>query len=81
MTIFQNRISNTPLSITGNGHLTVSGTVYAAAALLTVTGNGTLDAIGAQYISYDLKLAGNGNFNLAWNADITPGKREILLVE
>ena len=81
ITIFQDRNSTTPMSVTGNGQLTMSGTLYAASALLTVAGNGAVNLIGAQYISYDLKIDGNGIFDLSWNANITPGSRDILLVE
>ena len=37
--------------------------------------------IGSQYISYDLKLDGNGTYSCSWTPDLTPGSREILLVE
>ena len=70
-----------PISSTGNGGMSLSGCFYAANATLNVTGNGTNDVIGAQYISKDLILGGNGSMNIAWSPGLTPGKREILLVE
>ena len=81
--LFQDRTSTAPVSVSGNGSvpMTITGTFYAASAELSVTGNGTNDVIGSQYISYDLKLGGNGSYFCSWSPDLTPGKREILLVE
>lgn len=81
LTVFQDRTATTPLSVTGNGGMSVTGTFYAASALLSVTGNGTNNVIGAQYISYDLALGGNGAMNINWTMQSTPGTREIKLVE
>ncbi len=81
--LFQDRTSTAPVSVSGNGSvpMTITGTFYAASATLSVTGNGTSDTIGSQYISYDLKLGGNGTYFCSWSPDLTPGTREILLVE
>ena len=49
--------------------------------MLTVSGNGAQDVIGSQYISYDVKLGGNGNFNINWKPDMTARTRSIYLVE
>lgn len=81
MLLFQNRSSTVPMGVTGNGGMSLSGTLYAAGATLTVTGNGTTDVIGAQYISYNLVLGGNGSFSVSWKPNTTPGTRNILLVE
>ena len=81
--LFQDRTSTAPVNITGNGTapMTITGTFYAASATLNVSGNGTQQTIGSQYISYDLVLGGNGTYFCSWTPDLTPGKREILLVE
>lgn len=52
ITLFQNRGSSTAISITGNGNFNLSGTFYAAAAVMDVKGNG--DNLGTQFVSKDL---------------------------
>jgi len=79
--LFQDRTSSTPMNVTGNGTMTLTGTLYAAGATLNVTGNGTTDLIGGQYISNSLVTGGNGSFSVSWNPTTTPGVRELLLVE
>lgn len=81
--LFQTRESTAPVSVTGSSGavFTISGTFYAAGALLNVAGNGAQQTIGSQYISYDLELSGNGTYYCTWTPDLTPGIREIRLVE
>lgn len=81
--LFQDRTARTPVSVSGSSGVTlsISGTFYAASAALSVTGNGTQQTIGSQFISYDLVLGGNGSYSCSWDAKLTAGTREILLVE
>ncbi len=79
--LFQNRTATAPVGISGNGNMTLTGAFYAPAALLAISGNGANDVIGAQYISYQLSLGGNGSFGISWTASVTPGTRDIYLVE
>src|SRR5262249_21010724 len=65
MTIFQNRNSTQTVQVTGNGSMNITGTFYAANALLQVTGNGSANYIGSQYVSKDLKLTGNGTIDIS----------------
>jgi hypothetical protein len=85
ISLFQKREGSTQpaLKVTGNGTapLAISGTFYAASALLKVTGNGTQDTIGSQYISNTLALGGNGTFIVDWNPNLVPGVRQVWLVE
>jgi Flp pilus assembly protein TadG len=81
LTIFQDRNATIPLSVSGNGATSITGTFYAAKALLGVTGNGLQNVLGSQYISYDLTLGGNGGININWNAQGTARTRIIGLVE
>jgi Flp pilus assembly protein TadG len=81
ISLFQDRTSTAPLSITGNGSLNMTGTFYAAKATLNIAGNGVQNTIGSQYISYDLSLAGNGAINVIWNANLTARGRNIGLIE
>jgi hypothetical protein len=79
--IWQDRTATQSMSISGNGQFTISGTVYAANALLTATGNGATTSsyvdtsgnvvqgstqLGSQFITLDLNLAGNGNIHLGY---------------
>jgi hypothetical protein len=85
ISLFQRRSGDPQptLKVTGNGTapLRITGTFYAAGALLDVTGNGTQDTIGSQYISLLLKLGGNGTFNVDWDPAVVPGVRQVWLVE
>jgi hypothetical protein len=81
MTIFQARNATEPLSITGNGSFTITGTIYAAGALLTASGNGSVSNIGSQYVTNDLSLTGNGNIYISWAGKQVARTRIITLVE
>lgn len=83
ISLFQNRTSTVEMDISGSAGavMAMTGTFYAAKALLSVTGNGTNQVLGAQYISWDLNLQGNGTYSVNWNVTDTPGTRDVLLVE
>jgi hypothetical protein len=87
ISIFQARASSAAISITGNGGININGTFYAAGAALNITGNGGLqngtpkDSIGAQYISKDMKLTGNGSFNIVYSNLNATAVRTIQIVE
>jgi len=78
---WQERSSDNTLYITGNGTSELYGAIYAQHGKLTVSGNGAQDVLGSQYISYDVNLGGNGNFNISWRQDMTARDRRIYLVE
>jgi hypothetical protein len=71
--IFQDPASANTLSVTGKGSLTVSGTVYAPAALLKIDSNGTVvvstdtNSTGGQVIVFDAQVTGSGVLTI--NAD------------
>jgi hypothetical protein len=74
ITIFQDRTSAAPISITGNGKMDITGTIYAAYARLNLTGNGGVDAsgnpldtIGSLLIADSLQISGNGTFKIDAN--------------
>jgi hypothetical protein len=95
ITLWQNRSSTVSMLIEGNGSFTMTGTFYAAGALLNVNGNGSgtysyvdqngntvsnSSRIGSQWIAHDLSIAGNGNVNLHYLGNY--GKTRIItLVE
>jgi hypothetical protein len=77
---WQNRTAAQTMSITGNGNFTLTGTFYAANALLTITGNGNA-TIGSQYISRTLNLGGNGDITINYTDNGTARIREVILAE
>jgi hypothetical protein len=81
ITIFQDRTSVAPVSITGNGGMNVTGTIYAANGLATLTGNGSNNTMGGQYVTFDMAAAGNGNITVSWLSNSTSRTRKIGLVE
>jgi Flp pilus assembly protein TadG len=82
VTFFQDRTSTVTGNVQGAGGATsITGTFYFAGALLNISGNGGVANIGSQYISYDLKLGGNGGININWNPYNVGRKRSIFLVE
>ncbi|MGH7140312.1 MAG: MBG domain-containing protein, partial [Pirellulales bacterium] len=59
--IFQDRSSNAPITISGNGSLGVTGSIYAAAATLNISGNAQTQVYGkGSLVVYDLIDSGNG---------------------
>lgn len=81
ISIFQDRASTAPLNITGNGGMSLTGTIYAAHATLNVSGNGSNNVIGSQFISYNLAVSGNGTVTVNWSATGTSRTRSMGLVE
>jgi hypothetical protein len=79
--LWQQRSSTNTITLTGNGSSALYGTIYAQHGTLAVSGNGAQDVIGSQYISYDVSLGGNGNFNISWRSDVTARTRLLRLVE
>jgi hypothetical protein len=79
--LWQQRSSTNTIYVTGNGTSQISGTFYAAHGTLNVSGNGSQDVLGSQYISYDMKVNGNGNFAVNWNPDKVARVRVLRLVE
>ncbi|MEN6449675.1 MAG: pilus assembly protein TadG-related protein [Thermoguttaceae bacterium] len=80
MLFWQDRAAAQPMSISGGGDFTLSGTFYAANATLQITGNGTA-TIGSQYVSRTLNLGGNGNVLINYSDGGTARIREATLVE
>jgi Flp pilus assembly protein TadG len=77
---FQNRTATQTMTIQGNGAFSLSGTFYAANALLNISGNGTA-TIGSQYISRTLGISGGGNVFIDYTDNGTARERDIYLVE
>jgi Flp pilus assembly protein TadG len=59
ITLFQTRSSTQVVTITGNGLFNITGTLYAAGALMKVTGNGDA-SISSQIIADQLQNKGGG---------------------
>jgi hypothetical protein len=62
LTLFQDRNSTNPVTLSGGSGLNITGTVYAAGAVVTLSGGGGL--VGSQLIGKDLVISGNGSFKI-----------------
>src|SRR5262249_21926363 len=78
--MWQNRTASQTLSVTGSGTINLTGTFYAANALLQMGGNGTA-TIGSQFISRTLNIAGGGTQTINYTDAGTARKRDVRLVE
>ena len=83
ITLFQARkpYVQPDMSVNGNGLFNMTGTFYAAGALLSVSGNSPGNVIGSQYISYDLGIGGAAGLQIDWNSNKTAKLRMLGLVE
>ena len=80
LTLFQDRESPNPMSVSGGGYMNITGTFYAANAQLTVSGGGD-SKVGSQYISRFLKIAGNGGLRIDYDPTQAIPRRILGLVE
>ena len=69
ISIFQDRAASTAVKITGNGKLSITGTIYAPGAQVQLTGNGTGNTAGGWVIASTVKVAGTGNVDLSQATD------------
>jgi hypothetical protein len=81
ISIFQDRSSTAGMSITGNGTVTLSGTIYAANSAVKLAGNGAASQYGGQWIARTMDLGGNGATIINYNANQSARQRQIGLVE
>jgi hypothetical protein len=85
MVLFQGRSDSIGDTLTGNGNLNITGTIYAPDASMTATGNGTTDVFGSQIIASNLTVKGNGTVSVQYNpndtANVSASIREFGLVE
>jgi hypothetical protein len=85
ITFFQDRSDSNGDTLTGNGNLSIEGTIYTPAASLTAVGNGTTDVFGSQIIANTLTVKGNGTVNVDFdagsNSGNVPNTRYFALVE
>jgi len=80
MSLFQERSATTDIKVAGNGNFNVTGTFYAANALVKVAGNGDT-SVGSQYISRFLEINGNGALNINYDPNQAMPRRILGLVE
>jgi hypothetical protein len=80
MTLFQDRESANTLTVSGGGNFHVTGTFYAANALMKVSGGGN-SRVGSQFISRFLEINGNGALNIDYDPNQAIPRRIIGLVE
>jgi Flp pilus assembly protein TadG len=80
LTLFQNRSATQDMNVSGNGSFHMTGTFYAANALMNVTGNGA-GQIGSQYVSRLLDINGGGGLGIDYDPDQVVPRRILGLVE
>jgi Flp pilus assembly protein TadG len=80
LTLFQDRQSTATLSVSGGGGTFITGTFYAADALMKISGGGA-SQIGSQFISRFLEIDGNGALNINYNPNQAIPRRVLGLVE
>lgn len=68
LTIFVDRNNAGASSLTGNGAVLMSGTVYAKSASLTVTGNGGTSTLNSMIVTYTCTASGNGTILLNYDS-------------
>ena len=80
ITIYQDRTATAVVNVTGNGGMSLSGTIYSAKAEIDVTGNGGTNVVGSQIIANNMKVTGNGPVNVIYTASGSP-VRDTRIVE
>jgi Flp pilus assembly protein TadG len=80
LTLFQDRNATPSLSVSGGGDMYITGTFYAANALMNVNGGGS-GHVGSQFISRFLELGGNGALNIDYDPNQAIPRRILTLVE
>jgi len=61
ITLYQNRSSSAPVSLSGNGELNIRGTIYAARAPLTLSSNAKLPTLGSLDVADTITVSGNAS--------------------
>jgi hypothetical protein len=80
LTLFQDRESANELSVSGGGDMKITGTFYAAGAMMKVSGGGD-SKVGSQYISRFLTITGNGGMTIDYDPSQAIPRRILGLVE
>jgi Flp pilus assembly protein TadG len=80
ISFWQARASMNTLTVSGGGSGAIYGTFYAQHGTLKVSGGGG-QSVGSQYISWDVVLAGNGNFTIDWSPQNVAPNKLFALVE
>ncbi len=69
MMLFMAQANVSTISITGNGMVTTTGTIYGALATANVSGNGSNTVINSQLIANMVNVSGNGDLTLNYNSE------------
>jgi hypothetical protein len=62
-----NSADTAPIALTGQGNMTVTGTIYAARAALNATGQGGVNIMGSQFIGDTMSVTGQGSIYIQWS--------------
>ena len=80
ITIFEDRASTAVIALTGNGGMTLTGTIYSPGAEIDLTGNGGTTVAGSQIIANNMAVTGPGSVNVNYNSSGLPA-RDTRIVE
>jgi hypothetical protein len=80
ISLWQSRLSTNTLTVSGGGSGAITGTFYAQHGIMKVSGSGG-NSVGSQYISWNVVLAGNGNFTITWNPNSVAPVKFLQIVE
>jgi hypothetical protein len=69
MAIYYDRNNTAPLTLVGEGPLSVTGTIYALNSPLTITRNANTTVLNSAVVVNTARLDGNVNFSISFNAD------------
>ena len=64
ISIFYGRSVSETLSITGNGGMQITGSVYGVNIDVKLAGNGSMDVLGGAYVVNKIEIKGNGGLSL-----------------
>ena len=73
VTIFSDRNSTAPLTITGSGSQTLNGVIYAASGALALTGSGGTFTIGGPIVVGSSTVSGSGSISITGELPMTEG--------
>jgi hypothetical protein len=69
MMLYMDQANSSTISISGNGHVGTTGTIYGHSSSFEVSGNGSNTVLNAQVIVNTMTISGNGTINQNFDAE------------
>jgi Flp pilus assembly protein TadG len=79
--MYQDRSNTTPISIANGTTTTITGTFYAAGAVISFAGGAQMSQFGSQIIASGVNLSNNAYVNVNWNAGTVARRPSLNIVE